>query len=90
MTHALTIMPKDEAEAQRVISALEALGVEIAETQITVAVVEGSGEIQERSQPFCNFCGKKQQEVKRLIAGPPVSYICDECVDLCVEIKRDD
>ncbi|MCJ8277486.1 MAG: hypothetical protein HRT44_00645, partial [Bdellovibrionales bacterium] len=30
----------------------------------------------------CSFCGKSQNEVKKLIAGPGV-YICDECIDLC-------
>ena len=34
---------------------------------------------------FCSFCGKNQNEVRRLIAGPSV-YICDECVDLCNDI----
>lgn len=34
---------------------------------------------------FCSFCGKNQNEVRRLIAGPEV-YICDECVDLCNDI----
>ena len=33
----------------------------------------------------CSFCGKSQDEVKKLIAGPSV-YICDECIDLCQEI----
>ncbi len=33
----------------------------------------------------CSFCGKQQDEVRRIIAGPNV-YICDECVDLCSEI----
>ena len=42
----------------------------------------------------CSFCGKNQEDVKKLIAGPSV-YICDECVDLCndiieEEIKADD
>jgi hypothetical protein len=34
---------------------------------------------------YCSFCGKSQHEVHKLIAGPAV-YICDECVDLCVDI----
>ncbi len=38
---------------------------------------------------YCNFCGKGQQEVRKLIAGPSV-FICDECVDLCNEIIRDE
>src|SRR5262245_21828777 len=36
----------------------------------------------------CSFCGKSQHDVQKLIAGPSV-YICDECVDLCVDIIRD-
>jgi ATP-dependent Clp protease ATP-binding subunit ClpX len=37
----------------------------------------------------CSFCGKGQQEVKKLIAGPAV-YICNECVGLCNEIMVED
>src|SRR5215469_3542416 len=37
----------------------------------------------------CSFCGKSQDQVKKLIAGPGV-YICDECVDLCNEILEDE
>lgn len=37
----------------------------------------------------CSFCGKGQEEVKKLIAGPAV-YICNECVDLCNEIMADE
>ena len=36
---------------------------------------------------YCSFCGKGQREVKKLIAGPTV-FICDECVDLCMDILR--
>lgn len=36
----------------------------------------------------CSFCGKMQQEVRRIVAGPGV-YICDECVELCMEIVND-
>ncbi len=39
-----------------------------------------------RSQYECSFCGKLQQQVKRLIAGPGKVYICDECVRLCQRI----
>jgi len=38
---------------------------------------------------YCSFCGKSQQEVRKLIAGPAV-YICDECVDLCNDIIREE
>lgn len=37
----------------------------------------------------CSFCGKSQNEVKKLIAGPTV-YICNECIDICNEIITDD
>ena len=39
-----------------------------------------------RVQYRCSFCGKGQEDVRRLIAGPGAVYICDECVDLCREI----
>ncbi|MGI8688646.1 MAG: ClpX C4-type zinc finger protein [Thermomicrobiales bacterium] len=42
-----------------------------------------------RMQYHCSFCGKSQDEVQRLIAGPGGVYICDECVDLCQEIVED-
>jgi ATP-dependent Clp protease ATP-binding subunit ClpX len=38
---------------------------------------------------YCSFCGKSQHEVKKLIAGPSV-FICDECIELCNDIIRDD
>jgi ATP-dependent Clp protease ATP-binding subunit ClpX len=41
-------------------------------------------------QYHCSFCGKNQDQVKRLIAGPGAVYICDECVELCREIIEDE
>jgi len=38
---------------------------------------------------YCSFCGKSQNEVKKLIAGPSV-FVCDECVDLCNDIIREE
>ena len=38
---------------------------------------------------YCSFCGKSQNEVKKLIAGPQV-YVCDECIELCMEIIREE
>ncbi len=38
---------------------------------------------------YCSFCGKSQHEVRKLIAGPSV-YICDECVELCNDIIREE
>src|SRR5881227_4197688 len=37
----------------------------------------------------CSFCNKSQRDVKKLIAGPTV-YICDECVDICLDIIAED
>ena len=38
---------------------------------------------------YCSFCGNSQHEVEKLIAGPTV-FICDLCVDLCVDILKED
>ena len=37
---------------------------------------------------YCSFCGKSQHEVRKLIAGPTV-FICDECVELCMDIIKE-
>ena len=38
---------------------------------------------------YCSFCGKSQHEVRKLIAGPSV-FVCDECIDLCNDIIREE
>jgi ATP-dependent Clp protease ATP-binding subunit ClpX len=45
--------------------------------------------IDEKNTLYCSFCGKSQHEVRKLIAGPTV-FICDECVDLCMDIIREE
>ena len=40
-------------------------------------------------QICCSFCGKPQEQARRLIAGPGV-YICDECIELCMSILEDE
>ncbi|MBA3814291.1 MAG: ATP-dependent Clp protease ATP-binding subunit ClpX [Alphaproteobacteria bacterium] len=42
-----------------------------------------------RSTLYCSFCGKGQHEVRKLIAGPSV-FICDECIDLCTDIIKEE
>ncbi len=46
-------------------------------------------EKEEKEKLHCSFCGKSQHEVKKLIAGPTV-FICDECVDLCTDIIKEE
>ncbi len=48
-----------------------------------------SGDGEENKVLYCSFCGKSQHEVKKLIAGPSV-FVCDECVDLCNDIMREE
>lgn len=48
-----------------------------------------ASKLDDKRQLRCSFCGKSQEQVKKLIAGPNV-YICNECVDLCFDILGDD
>ena len=48
-----------------------------------------SGGGESKNTLYCSFCGKSQHEVRKLIAGPTV-FICDECVELCMEIIREE
>ena len=47
------------------------------------------GKYDESKQLKCSFCGKPQDQVRRLVAGPNV-YICDECIDLCQDIIKEE
>jgi len=48
-----------------------------------------SGTGDSKNTLYCSFCGKSQHEVRKLIAGPTV-FICDECVELCMDIIKED
>ncbi len=48
-----------------------------------------SGSSSSKNTLYCSFCGKSQHEVRKLIAGPTV-FICDECVELCMDIIREE
>ena len=50
---------------------------------------EDHGKKEKSSTSYCSFCGKSQDEVRKMIAGPTV-FICHECVDLCVEIIKEE
>ena len=49
----------------------------------------GTGGGDSKNTLYCSFCGKSQHEVRKLIAGPTV-FICDECVELCMDIIREE
>jgi ATP-dependent Clp protease ATP-binding subunit ClpX len=49
----------------------------------------GAGTGETNNTLYCSFCGKSQHEVRKLIAGPSV-FICDECVDLCTDINKEE
>ncbi len=49
----------------------------------------GGGSGGNKNTLYCSFCGKSQHEVRKLIAGPTV-FICDECVELCMDIIREE
>jgi len=48
-----------------------------------------TGSTDSKNTLYCSFCGKSQHEVRKLIAGPTV-FICDECVELCMDIIREE
>ncbi len=51
--------------------------------------VSGNNGGENKNTLYCSFCGKSQHEVRKLIAGPTV-FICDECVELCMDIIREE
>jgi len=52
-------------------------------------MADKSGSNDSKNTLYCSFCGKSQHEVRKLIAGPTV-FICDECVELCMDIIREE
>jgi ATP-dependent Clp protease ATP-binding subunit ClpX len=50
---------------------------------------KGTASGESKNTLYCSFCGKSQHEVRKLIAGPTV-FICDECVELCMDIIREE
>ncbi len=51
--------------------------------------MSNNASIDTKDKLYCSFCGKSQHEVRKLIAGPTV-FICDECVELCMDIIREE
>ena len=50
---------------------------------------KGLSKIEDVNKIKCSFCGKAQEQVRRIIAGPG-AYICDECIEICVQIINED
>jgi ClpX C4-type zinc finger len=80
----------DASDAERIVRLLldEAMP-SVTFTQVFAEQITGRYVAGAHSEPVCSFCGKTQRQVKSLIAGPGV-YICDECVELAVEIIQED
>ena len=55
------------------------------ETQNSSAATGPQNQTPQEKLLYCSFCGKSQHDVQKLVAGPAV-FICDECIDLCVDI----
>src|SRR6266508_221938 len=75
-------------------AAATCLGLACAVTTATTRILSGSemskaGGSDSKNTLYCSFCGKSQHEVRKLIAGPTV-FICDECVELCMDIIREE
>jgi ClpX C4-type zinc finger len=77
--------PKDDDEAERIFKAVEALEFEIIDALETTVM----GGTESGPTLLCSFCGRSQEEVRKLVAGPGV-YICDWCVERCVQIIEGD
>jgi len=85
--HLLAVLALDPgSRARRVLSHL---GVSIAAVEKGLGCYAGPAKRRRRKRgkadSACSFCGKSQQQARKLVAGPGVS-ICDECIDLCNEI----
>jgi ATP-dependent Clp protease ATP-binding subunit ClpX len=63
------------------------LGIQVERTEVSMGKPPASSD--SKNTLYCSFCGKSQHEVKKLIAGPTV-FICDECVELCMDIIREE
>ncbi|MGB9112282.1 MAG: ClpX C4-type zinc finger protein [Acidimicrobiales bacterium] len=57
---------------------------EYSKTSEKDAVTKTISDADSRHPVNCSFCGKSQNQVKRIVAGPDDVYICNECVDLCL------
>ena len=76
----LNIPPDDGAKAERAADGRRTFRKETEMSKV--------GASDTKNTLYCSFCGKSQHEVRKLIAGPTV-FICDECVELCMDIIRE-
>jgi hypothetical protein len=86
----VTVNAADASEAERTVRVLfEQAMPSVTFSQILAEQIAGRYVSGVHSEPMCSFCGKSQSRLKKLIAGPGV-YICDECVEMMVEIIQED
>jgi ClpX C4-type zinc finger len=86
----LRVNATDAEEAQALVRALlEHVVPEATFTAIEATPVIGPHATGAALEISCSFCGKSQRQVKKLVAGPGV-YICDECVEMMVEVIAED
>jgi ATP-dependent Clp protease ATP-binding subunit ClpX len=69
------------------VRAVSATARDVADDESSMSKSSAAGD--SKNTLYCSFCGKSQHEVRKLIAGPTV-FICDECVELCMDIIREE
>lgn len=86
----LRVNAADASEAESTVRLLVGQAMpSVTFTQIFAERIMGRHVAGVGSEPMCSFCGKTQRQARKLIAGPGV-YICDECVEMMVEIIQED
>ena len=79
----------DRAAFQEDIPAMAAAALQSRAASAVERVADGPDRVDRRRHTRCSFCGKHQDQVRKLVAGPGV-YICDGCIDLCQEVLEED
>jgi ClpX C4-type zinc finger len=80
-----SILPKAEAASREEIEAVER---DLKALENDLRAIAGAKYTPARASLYCSFCGKSQEEVRKLVAGPAV-FICDECIQIANDIIAD-
>jgi hypothetical protein len=90
VTMTVRVSAVDASEAERTVRVLfEQAMPRVTFSQILAEQITGRHVSGVHPEPMCSFCGQTQRQAKKLIAGPGV-YICDECVEMMVEIIQEE